>query len=87
MIELAYKPAFLRGMKKLPPALRREALERIDQFRDPANHRQLRVHKLRGALAGYFSFAVNYRYRVVFAWERPGRTAVLFAIGDHAVYE
>lgn len=86
-MELAYKPSFLRQFKKLPPSLQAEAFEKLELFKDPGNHRTLRVHALKGALAGRMSFSVNYRYRIVFMWEVRNRSAILLAIGDHAIYD
>ncbi|MEK7511215.1 MAG: type II toxin-antitoxin system RelE/ParE family toxin [Patescibacteria group bacterium] len=86
-MEIAYKPTFLRQFKKLPLALQEEAFARIEQFRDPAAHSSLRVHKLKGELAGRYSFSVNYRYRIMFIWEVPNQSAVLLAIGDHSLYD
>ncbi len=86
-MEVAFKPSFLRQFKKLPIALQEEAHEKIALFKNPRNHSLLKVHKLKGGLAGKFSFSVNYRYRIVFVWEVAGQSAIFFAIGDHAVYE
>jgi len=86
-MEIALAPQFKRQFKKLSPALQEEALEKIALFRDSGHHAALKVHKLKGALAGRFSFSVNYRYRIVFVWENARQSAILAAIGDHAVYE
>ena len=83
---VSYKPSFLREFKKLERALQHEAKEKIELFKNPANHKKLRVHYLKGPLAPRMSFSVNYRYRIVFEWEEEGRSAVLLAIGDHEVY-
>jgi plasmid maintenance system killer protein len=86
-MEVAYKPSFLRQFKKLPKDLQDEASEKLDAFKRVERHAHLRVHALRGAMAGRFSFSVNYRYRIVFMWETRGKSAILLAIGDHAVYD
>ena len=86
-MEVAYKPVFIRQLKKLPRPLREEALEKIELFKDPERHSMLKVHKLHGELRDYFSFSVNYRYRIIFQWEVRNKSAILLAIGDHVVYE
>lgn len=86
-MEIAYKPSFLRQFKKLPKQLQEEAHEKIDLFRAPKNHALLKVHRLKGPLAGRMSFSVNYRYRILFVWEVPDKSAILLAIGDHSVYD
>lgn len=86
-MEVAFKPSFLRQFKKLPKALQEEAHEKIALFKDQKNHPVLKVHKLHGELKQYHSFSVNYRYRIVCTWEIQNKSAVLVAIGDHALYD
>ena len=94
MIAVEYAPAFLRQFKKLPAELQKEAQGKIALFKNRSNHRQLEVHKLKGKLAGKWSFSVNYRDRIVFKWlsdDAAGLSrrvkAGLLAIGDHDVYK
>lgn len=86
MLRIGYKPAFLRQLKKLPAALQEEAKEHIEQFSKDPEKATLRMHKLKGALRGRWSFSVNYRYRIVFAYENK-HAAMLLMIGDHSIYE
>ncbi len=86
-MEIAYKPSFLRQFKKLPPRLQEEASEKIELFKDPSNHKALKVHKLKGDLAGRLSFSVNYKHRIVFAWEVQNKSAILLGFGDHSIYD
>lgn len=85
MLRVYLKPSFVRQFDKLPPELQEEAVEKIELFEDPKQHRSLRVHKLKGALAGKYSFSVNFRYRILFEYESK-KVVVLLAIGDHDVY-
>jgi len=85
-MRVIFKPAFLRQLKKLEPALQDEAIEKIALFKNSSNHSALRVHALHGPLKGLCSFVVNYRYRIVFVFEKKKIEAVLLAIGDHDVY-
>lgn len=62
-----------------------EFKEKIELFRVRDNHRQLKVHKLKGALSDKLSFSVNYKYRIIFIWISSD-SAVLLAIGDHDTY-
>ncbi len=86
MVEIEYAPAFLRQFKKLPVALQVESKEKITLFKDAANHYSLKVHKLKGPLAGKWSFSVNYKDRIVFKWLSKNIAGFL-AIGDHAIYD
>lgn len=83
---ISYKPSFVREFKKLPPDLREEALERIALFRNIDNHQKLKVHKLKGRLANFYSFSVTYSHRIVFSYESKDEV-VFLAIGDHSVYK
>lgn len=85
MIAILYKPTFVRQYDALPRELQEEVKERITLFRKNPRHRFLRMHKLNGALRGFLSFSVNYRYRIVFQWEKR-HTAVLLVVGDHDLY-
>jgi len=86
MIEVCFKPSFVRQAKRLDKELFDEVLEKIEQFRDKNNHKKLGIHKLHGPLAGKWSFSVNYKIRIVFEYENP-TTAVLLAIGNHSIYD
>jgi len=87
-MELLYKPGFVRALNSLEQDLQEEALQKIEAFKNPKNHKALRVHKLKGKLPAYHSFSVNYKYRIVFEWIGKGKKAAgLIAIGDHDIYK
>lgn len=87
-MEVSYTPSFVRMLKSLPAALQEEAIEKIERFRHPKNHEQLKVHKLSGRLQGRYSFSVNYKTRIVFSYLRGiPKEARLDAIGDHDLYD
>ena len=81
-----FKPTFIRKLKQLETALRGEAMEKIELFKDEKNHKQLKVHKFRGVLSGRYSFSVNYKTRIVFSYLSKNEAALL-AVGDHDVYK
>jgi mRNA-degrading endonuclease YafQ of YafQ-DinJ toxin-antitoxin module len=62
-----------------------EAITKIEDFKDPQKHAQLRVHKLHGRFSGYQSFSVNHRVRVVFLFITKNE-ARLHLIGGHKIY-
>lgn len=86
MINVYYKPTFVRQYKKLPKALQDEVKEKIEIFKQDPKHPFLKTHKLSGRLEGVYSFSVNYAYRIVFEYVGK-REAVLLAVGDHDVYK
>jgi plasmid maintenance system killer protein len=85
-MEIDYKPTFIRQYACLESSLKQEIKEKIELFKDERNHKQLKVHKLKGKLSKYSSFSVNYKYRIVFAYQSKSR-ATFLAIGDHDVYK
>lgn len=86
-MDVSFTPQFRRLFKKLAPALQEEALEKIALFKESPSHESLHVHKLHGKLSKHFSFSVNYRFRIIFTWEIPNKSAICIAIGDHALYD
>jgi len=83
---ICFKPSFVREFKKLPPAFREEAMERIEMFKNTDHHQKLKVYKLKGRLKNFHSFSVTYSHRIVFEYENK-KTVVFLAIGDHDVYQ
>jgi addiction module RelE/StbE family toxin len=85
-MKVRFKPLFLRQLGKLPAALQEEAKDKIALFKRNPKHQSLKVHKLKGRLRGYWSFSVNYKYRIVYEHESKNAVA-LVKIGDHSIYE
>lgn len=86
-MEVSFAPQFKRQFKKLVPFLQEETYEKIELFKQLSNHSALRVHKLHRPFSGKLSFWVNYRYRIIFQWEKMGESAILLTVGDHALYD
>jgi mRNA-degrading endonuclease YafQ of YafQ-DinJ toxin-antitoxin module len=87
MLEVEYSSDFIRKYKKLPKLLKEEVKERIEYFKDTANHQKLRVHALKSELQGFSAFSINYRDRIIFQFSKDKKVAYLLNIGDHSVYE
>ena len=85
-MEIEYKPTFIKQYACFESSLKEQMKEKIELFRNGKNHKQLKVHKLKGKLSKYYSFSVNYKYRIVFIYQSKSRAALL-AIGDHDVYK
>ncbi len=87
MIRVEYSSHFIRKYKKLDPQFKREVKVRIEEFRDEAHHKKLEVHKLKGDKAGYWAFSVNYSDRVAFEFSKDMKTAYLYDVDDHTIYD
>ena len=85
MIDLIFLPIFVKLFNKLESDLQCEVLEKIELFKNPKNHVQLKVHKLHGSMKDRYSFSVNYKYRIIFKYTSKKEIALL-AIGDHEIY-
>lgn len=89
MIEIIFTASFMREAKRLAKIdknLGDEIAEKVDLFRHRKSHQRLKVHKLHGNLKGFWSFSVNYKYRIIF--EPLDKSEVIFHdIGDHDVYK
>jgi toxin HigB-1 len=84
-MEVLYTSGFLREFNKLESSLQAEVDEKIKKFETNSNDRSLKVHKLKGRMKGYWSFSVNYRFRIVFEYDDK-QTVALLSVGDHDVY-
>ena len=85
-MKISFKPVFVRQFRKLEPALQEEVEEKIELLKNEENHQRLKVHKLHGRLANWYSFSVNYKTRIVFSYLSK-QEIVLLAIGEHGVYD
>ena len=88
MIHVEFSQKFIRMFGKLALPLQKDVLRKIELFKNPKNHRELRVHKLHGVMSGRLSFSVNFHFRIVFQYKKGStKEVVLLAIGDHEIYD
>lgn len=86
-IRLVYPTSrFKRSFKKLPPRIRKLAIEKDKVFRKNPHDSRLRTHKLKGELKTYWSFWINEEYRIILEFVKSD--AVLYHdIGTHGIYK
>lgn len=75
---------FKREFRKLPISIQKFILERRKIFQKNPFDPSLKTHKLEGKFANYWSFSVNYSYRVIF--EFIDDNALFHSIGNHDIY-
>lgn len=85
-LSVVYTPHFAQQIRAVEPQLQEETIEKIELLKDPKNHKQLKVHKLKGYFYGRYSFSVNYKIRIVFSYLSK-KEVVLLALGDHDIYK
>lgn len=86
MLEIYFKPSFIKSLHKYDDSFVDEIIEKIELFKNPENHKYLKVHKLHGRISGVFSFSVNYKVRIVFKYMSKNEV-VFMAISDHEIYK
>lgn len=83
--KIVFTPTFAKNYKKLPLVIRQKAEKREEIFREDPFAVSLKTHKLTGNLEPYWSFSIDYQYRIVFRFTQKGE--ILFAdVGTHSVY-
>lgn len=77
---------FKKSFRKLPKEIQETAIKRGRVFRDDPYSHPLKTHKLRGKLSKFWSYSVNYEYRIVFEFIDQ-KTVIYHDIGTHEVYK
>ena len=85
-MKIYYSSKFAKEYKRLPRKVKTSAENKEKIFRlDPFNQ-QLKTHRLTGRLKDYYSFSIDYQYRIIF--EFIGRDIVWFhSVGTHEIYQ
>ena len=85
-MKIYYSSKFASAYKKLPSKIKKIAEEKEQIFRKNPFDLQLKTHKLKGSLKGFFSFSVNQKYRIIFEMISP-ETIWFHSVGDHSIYK
>ena len=76
---------FVKSYKNLPEKIRTLSRQKEGIFLADPFDSQLKTHKLKGRLKHYWSYSVDYQYRVMFRF--IDNTTVLYLdIGKHDIY-
>ena len=83
--EIHYSSRYIKSLKRC--GLQRKLIEKkINDFIINPLDKSLKTHKLSGKLEGYWSFSVNYHFRVIFYY--INKDIVGFVdIGTHEIYK
>ncbi len=86
-MEIIYSSKFAREYKRLPKEIKDLAEEQEIIFRKNPFNPTLKTHKLKGKFAGFLSFSIGYKYRIIFEFSKDKKTIYFHAVGDHDVYQ
>ena len=84
-VKIYYSSKFAREYKKLPREIKSLAEEKELVFRSNPHASSLKTHKLTGKLKNYWSFSLDYKYRIIFQFVSDKEIWFL-SIGDHDIY-
>ena len=84
-MKIIYSPNFVRNYKKLPEEIKALAEKKEKTFRHNPYNPSLKTHKLHGELRDFWSFSINYKYRIIFEFIDEGNV-YLHTVGPHDIY-
>ena len=86
-MEILYLPKFARHHKKLSKEVKILAEKKEKIFRLNPFDVRLKTHKLSGELDGFYSFSINYSYRIIFDFaDKNKKIARFYTVGKHNFY-
>ncbi len=85
-MEIRYTSRFEREYRKLSSIIKNEAKKKEIVFRSNPFDNRLKTHKLKGLLAGFWSFSISYNYRIIFMFKNKD-IVEFYSVGNHDIYE
>lgn len=85
-MEIEYSTHFEDSYKKLTHAIQKKAEDSEQVFRKDPFDPRLKTHKLHGKLREFYSFPIDYRFRIVFKFVIRRTKAIFLDVGDHDIY-
>ena len=85
-MQIYYSQIFLKNYKKLPNSIQSKFEKQEKIFRANPFNPCLKTHQLTGKLKGFYSYSIDYHYRVIIYFEKENE--IWFEnIGTHAIYK
>jgi addiction module RelE/StbE family toxin len=76
---------FEKAFRKIPHQIQILAEKKDKWFRANSFDARLRTHQLRGELKGFWSYSINYHFRILFRFIQHDEV-VYYDIGTHQIY-
>lgn len=80
-----YSSYFEKAFRALFSKIKEQAVEKEKIFRNDCFDAKLKTYKLKGKLKNYWSFSVNYSYRILFEFCEKEEVSFI-DVGTHAIY-
>lgn len=84
-MKIYYSSKFAREYKRLPLSVKKIAEKKEKIFRKNPFSNQLKTHRLKGKLRDFYSFSIDYQYRIIF--EFVNSKIWFHSVGTHGIYE
>ena len=85
-MKIIYSTKFAKEYKRLPLKVKKLAEKKEIIFRKDPFEPSLKTHKLTGKLKEYYSFSIDYQYRIIFEFAK--KDVIWFhLVGTHEVYK
>jgi len=85
-MRVLYTPRFIKSFKSLPRRIQLAAVKKESLLLKDVHDPRLCTHQLNGQLKNYYSFRINYSYRIIFAVESD-ESYTFIDIGTHSIYK
>lgn len=86
-MKIIYTSKFEREYKKLPEQIKILAEEKEKIFRNNPLNPRLKTHKLHGKFKEFWSFSVDFKYRIVFEISKDKKTSYFHSVSNHDIYK
>jgi len=80
-----FGPDFFKAFDRLPKPIQELAKKKDTVFLANPFDPRLKTHRLKGPLAGTWSYSINYSYRVLFRFLKHDEV-MYYDIGTHEIY-
>ena len=85
-MKIYYSRKFAKEYKKLPLKIKILAEKKEKIFRKNPHESSLKTHRLKGRLKEYWSFSIDYHYRIIFEF-REKDIIWFHSVGTHEIYK
>ncbi len=86
VVAIYYTPTFQKNFHRLPKPIKEKAYQKEPIFIVNPFDPRLKTHKLTGQLNQYWSFSIDYHWRIVFRFIKP-KVALFVDVGTHEIYK